>query len=127
TDLWWPRRHRRSPEATMVLEPRVDGRLFERAPNGEEWSIGRITEFEPDTRLAFNWFPGSPGSPTDVRVDFRATAAGSDVVIVHRALSENAVAAWPTKVALFERGWDTVLPALAAFVSDHLTDKDTTP
>jgi uncharacterized protein YndB with AHSA1/START domain len=116
TDLWWPRGHRRTAEATMVLEAAAGGRLLERSPDGSEWLLGRITVFEAPHRISFDWFPGSPTSPTSVDATFRATAGGSEIEIVHRALSEGAVAAWPDKVALFARGWDTVLPAMADFI-----------
>lgn len=114
TDLWWPRSHRRTTEATLVFEAMAGGRLLERSPDGEEWVLGRLTAFEPPERLCFDWFPGSPAAPTTVEVAFRAADEGSEIAIVHRALSEDAISAWPGKVALFERGWDTILPAFAA-------------
>jgi uncharacterized protein YndB with AHSA1/START domain len=119
TDLWWPRGHRRTAAATMVFEPRPGGRLLEKSPDGGEWVIGRITAFEPPRHLSFDWFPGSPAAPTQVDVDFRAADAGAEIAIVHRALSDGAIAAWPSKVALFEKGWDTVLPALAALIESE--------
>lgn len=119
TDLWWPRGHRRTADATMVLEAVPDGRLIERAPSGEEWMLGRLTAFEPPERLSFEWFPGSPAAPTAVDVHFRSATEGSEIVIVHRALSEGAIANWPARVALFERGWDTILPALATIIQEQ--------
>lgn len=115
-DLWWPRRHRRTRDAAMVLEPMLGGRLLERAPGGEEWVIGRLTRFARPEALAFDWFPGSPAAPTAVDIAFTAAGGGTEIRIVHKALSEGAIAAWPGKVALFERGWDTVLPALQQFI-----------
>ncbi len=121
TDLWWPRHHRRTQSAAIVFEPTTGGRLLERTPDGGEWIIGRITAYEPPQRLRFDWFPGSPAAPTAVDISFHATPGGAEVTIVHRALSEAAIAAWPEKVALFERGWDTILPALGRFVE---TDRE---
>lgn len=119
TDLWWPKGHRRTPGATMVFEPAAGGRLLERAADGEEWVLGRLTVFDPPHRLGFDWFPGSPAAPTSVDVTFSAAEHGSEIAIVHRALSEAAIAAWPEKVALFERGWDTILPALARLIDNE--------
>jgi uncharacterized protein YndB with AHSA1/START domain len=119
TDLWWPRGHRRTPDATMVFEPRVGGRLLEKSPDGGEWVIGEITAFEPPAKLSFDWFPGSPSEPTSVDVRFRAVHDGAEIAISHRALTEGAIAAWPGKVALFEKGWSTVLPALAALIESE--------
>lgn len=113
TDLWWPRGHRRNAAATVIFEPEVAGRLFERGPDGAEWTIGRVTTCEPPARLGFAWYPGSPAAPTAVEISFRATPDGTEIGIVHRALSAEAIAAWPGKVTLFERGWDAVLAALA--------------
>jgi uncharacterized protein YndB with AHSA1/START domain len=103
----------------MVFEPAIGGRLLERAPDGGEWVIGKITAYDAPERLSFEWFPGSPTAPTTVDVSFHAAAGGAEITIVHRALSEGAIAAWPGKVALFERGWDTVLPAIGRFVDGN--------
>lgn len=100
----------------MVFEARPDGRLLERAPDGSEWVLGRITAFEPPERLSFEWFPGLPAAPTAVDIAFQATPQGSEISIVHRALSAGVIEAWPHKVSLFERGWDTILPALQAHI-----------
>jgi uncharacterized protein YndB with AHSA1/START domain len=116
TDLWWPRPHRRTEAATMVFEPQVGGRLVERSPDGSEWVLGQVTAYKPPEQLSFDWFPGSPAAPTSVDVLFRAVPEGTEIAIIHRALSEAAIAAWPDKVALFARGWDTVLPALGRFI-----------
>ena len=115
TDLWWPRAHRRTREAPMVLEPRSGGRLLERTPDGDEWVLGKLTRFEPPAALSFDWFPGSPAAPTSVDISFAEAGNGTEIRIVHQALANAAMAAWPDKVALFARGWDTVLPALRDF------------
>jgi uncharacterized protein YndB with AHSA1/START domain len=117
TDLWWPRHHRRTAAATMVFEPKLGGRLLERGPDGSDWVIGTITSFEPPEHLSFDWFPGSPAAPTTVDIAFREASAGTEIAITHRALSEGAIAAWPAKVALFERGWDAILPALGRHIA----------
>ena len=119
TELWWPRHHRRTESATMIFEPMIGGRLLERAPDGGEWVIGKITAYDAPERLSFDWFPGSPAAPTAVQVSFDAAPGGAEITIVHRALSEGAIAAWPGKVGLFERGWDTILPALSRFVASN--------
>ena len=117
-DLWWPRGHRRTREASLILEARPGGRLIERAPDGSEWIMGRIAAFEPAQHLAFDWFPGSPAAPTSVDVSFRSFADGCEIEIVHRAVSEGARQIWPQRIALFEKGWDTVLPALKAWAEN---------
>jgi uncharacterized protein YndB with AHSA1/START domain len=117
TDLWWPRHHRRTASSVIIFEPATGGRLLERASDGEEWVLGRITAYDPPGRLSFDWYPGSPLAPTAVDVAFGPAPGGAEIAILHRALSEGAIAAWPGKVALFERGWDTILPALGRFIT----------
>ncbi len=110
-DLWWPRGHRRDPASTISLEAEVGGRLVERAGE-QEWLFGTVTALEPPDRLAFDWYPGSPGAPTTVEVGFGPGADGAEVVVVHRALHPEAHRAWPDAVSLFASGWDALLPGL---------------
>lgn len=115
-DLWWPRGHRRNRDASLSLEPFAGGRLIERSADGSEWTMGRVTEIAPPLSLSLDWFPGSPAAPTSVEVVFEAKGDGTEIVVSHRPLSDGAQAIWPERVTLFERGWDTVLPALRQFV-----------
>ena len=118
-DLWWPRSHRRSADSTLELSPVVGGELIESAADGSQWVMGRVTDVERPTLLCLDWFPGSPAAPTSVDVAFVPDATGTEITITHRPLSTNAKSIWPQRVALFERGWSAVLPALADFVTDH--------
>ena len=117
-DLWWPRGHRRDPGSTISLEPMVGGRLVERAGD-QEWLFGTVTTLEPPERLAFDWYPGSPGAPTAVEVGFGPGEAGAEVVVVHRALHPEACRAWPDAVARFAGGWDALLPGLHSYLASH--------
>ena len=53
---WWPKGHSASghPDTTVVFEPRLGGRIFERTPDGTEIDWGEITELEstPPSRLS---------------------------------------------------------------------------
>lgn len=109
-DLWWPKTHRKDSAAVLVLDGGIGGRLYERSPNGDEWTIGEIIDWVPGKALAFNWFPGSPAAPTTVAVTFGGDAESSEILIEHSALSAGAIEVWPDRVALFARGWDTILP-----------------
>lgn len=113
-DAWWPRGHRRTPDATLIFETKIDGRLFERAADGSEWTMAHITKFDPPVTLELDWFPGSPQAPTHVQINFSAVPNGSKVVIIHTPLSAKAKNIWGSKVHLFETGWDDVLAALRA-------------
>ncbi len=54
---WWPRSHTVSsdPDATVVLEQRSGGRIFERTPGGTEHDWGEVTAFDPPRSLSYLW------------------------------------------------------------------------
>ena len=104
TDLWWPKGHRKNSDGT---------------PDGAEWTIGEITAYNPPETLEFDWYPGSPTTPTAVSVRFEGDRGRSRIIITHRALSAPATDIWPERVALFERGWDIILPALQTYCAEN--------
>ncbi|MEO6395177.1 MAG: SRPBCC domain-containing protein [Devosia sp.] len=114
-DLWWPRGHRRNRDAALTLTPEA---LVERAPDGSQWTMGRVTAFEPHHHLALDWFPGSPNAPTSVDVRFEAGGGGAIISITHRALTPGAEAIWDERIGQFVKGWDSVLPALKSFIEE---------
>lgn len=115
-DLWWPRGHRRNSEAALSLTREA---LIEQAADGTQWTMGRVTAFEPPHHLALDWFPGSPNAPTTVDVQFAASGEGTVITVRHRALTPEAETIWPQRVALFTKGWETVLPALQTFIEEE--------
>lgn len=114
TDLWWPRTHRKNEKSTLMLEPHAGGRLYERAPDGSEWTIGEATKCEPPNIIEFTWFPGSSNAPTNVAVRFEGDGAQSRILIEHSAMTDVAQDIWPQRVALFDKGWSIILPAFKA-------------
>lgn len=96
-DLWWRRglayRVAGRRPGTLVLEPKVGGRLFEQyeGPAGPAvHEAGRITAWEPPARLAFDWRAVNfePGEVTHVEVTFTRTESGrTQVVLVHRGFA----------------------------------------
>lgn len=85
---WWPRGHTVSgdPE-TIVLEPHVGGRIYERGPDGAEIDWGEITEWDPPGRLAYHWhIRRDRTEATNVELTFVDAGDGSTrVEIVHTA------------------------------------------
>lgn len=81
--------------------------------------MGRVLEAEPPHRLRLDWFPGSPAAPTSVDIRFAETSVGTTITVTHRALTADAEAIWPARVAQFEKGWDTVLPALQMLIENE--------
>ena len=77
-----------TPRAPGVLafEPGEGGRLTETLANGKVFEIGRITAWEPPTRLVFSWrqanFP--PDLHTEVEVRFEPVGEEMRVSVEHR-------------------------------------------
>jgi uncharacterized protein YndB with AHSA1/START domain len=111
--LWWPADHSVSGERGLQVffEDRVGGRVFERTPWGVEHQWGRITAWEPPSRLAYTWhLRFAPEEATDVEIRF--VEAGRDctrVEIVHggwERLGERA----PQRREGNRLGWTSVFP-----------------
>ena len=92
-DLWWRRglRFRAGGRSvgTLILEARAGGRLFERfdaAGTGQIVEVGRITTWEPPSRLVLEWrnLNFAPHERTEVEVRFDPTESGTLVTVEHR-------------------------------------------
>ena len=88
---WWPV-HRMAvspgaegaPPRAVTVEPFAGGRIYETAPDGEEFDWGVIAVFEPGRRLELSWYPGlPPEKATRVGVRFEAEGQGCRVTLVH--------------------------------------------
>ncbi|MEP7240196.1 MAG: SRPBCC domain-containing protein [Devosia sp.] len=117
-DLWWPKGHRKHRDGSLRFDLVEGGDLVDRASDGDEWTMARITALEPPARLDLEWYPGSPLAPTRVEIRFESAGAeATEITITHRALTLETKSIWPQRVGLFTAGWDAVLPALNAFIS----------
>jgi hypothetical protein len=70
---WWPKGHSASgnPDTVVVFEPRPQGRIFERTPDGTEIDWGEITLWSPPHRLCYLWHVTRDRSDaTDVELTF---------------------------------------------------------
>ena len=88
-DSWWPRGHHigTANMAEAVLEPRLDGRWFERGVDGSECDWGRVLAFNPPNHIALSWhLNGSwtydPDPARASRVDVRFVAEDEHVTRV---------------------------------------------
>ena len=112
TSLWWPATHSVSgaPEA-VTIEPRTGGRIFERAPGGEEHEWGRVIRWEPPRRLVYSWhLRQDAADATEVEITFEEAGEGTAVTITHRGwerLGERGPGLRERNV----RGWAGLLPA----------------
>ena len=96
TDLWW----RRGPKyrlagkypGTLAFEPGVGGRLFESFETGsgiKVYEAGRITVWDPPSRLVVTWRNSnfSPSESTELEVRFEPSGEGTMVTLQHRGWS----------------------------------------
>ena len=128
TDLWWRRGVRfraggRAPGA-LHFEPGAGGRLFEEfqgASGPQLVEFGRITVWDPPTRLVFEWrnVNFAPEEKTEVEVSFEPASRGTRVTVVHRgwaALRADHPARHGQDTRAFIRGmglwWGDLLSAL---------------
>jgi len=88
---WW------RPSGLFQTTPRApgvlafeDGRLVETLANGKVFEIGKVTAWEPPSRLVFSWrqanFP--PELHTEVEVRFEAVGEETRVSVEHRGFHQ---------------------------------------
>ncbi len=96
-DAWWPREYSWSGDSLerMAMEPRAGGFLHEIGAFGMRLDWGRISVWQPPSRLAFSWQIGpdrtptpSPSQASEVEVRFDPAPAGR------------------TRVSVSHDGWD---------------------
>jgi uncharacterized protein YndB with AHSA1/START domain len=95
-DCWWRGglKYRIGRKRSVVhLEPKLGGRLFESfetAAGEKVKETGRVTCFEPPTRLVLEWraVNFAPQERTEVEVLFEASASGTLVTVCHRGWSK---------------------------------------
>jgi uncharacterized protein YndB with AHSA1/START domain len=113
---WWPKEHHigATPFVELVVEPRVDGRWFERGTDGSESQWGRVLVWEPPTRLVLAWqldgtFKYNPELVTEVEVRFTSLDASSTRVdFEHRNLDR--FGAVGVEVGpMMDEGWGGIL------------------
>lgn len=110
---WWPADHTTTgrTDLTIVLEPRLGGRIFEQTPEGVEHEWGEVTIWEPPNRLGYLWhLRRDRADGTDVEISFREVATDrATVEIVHRGW-ERLGADGPVWRTRNTQGWQTLLP-----------------
>ena len=112
-NLWWPADHTVSGKSnvTIVLEPVVGGRIYERMPNGDEHEWGEITAWEPPHRFSYLWhLRRDRADATDVEITFAQTDDGATRVdIVHSAWERLGAGGQDWRDRNFD-GWNSLLP-----------------
>ncbi len=116
-DLWWPPGHRHFEDGELTMEARRGGRFFERADDGREQELGRVTEWEPPHRVAYTWRPGAIDRPTEVEVLFSTDGAATTVRVIHREGDAGMGQQWPSRAQKFDAAWRHLLPEFAAMAA----------
>jgi uncharacterized protein YndB with AHSA1/START domain len=115
---WWSKRYSisKSPIEDIVVEPRADGRWFERGEDGSECQWGKVLAWEPPYRLLLAWqitpsFSYDPDLVTELDVRFIAEGSGTRVTLEHRLDGYGAGAEDMFKI--FDGGWQRLLESFA--------------
>ena len=114
---WWPADHTVSGEdgLTVVLEPRLGGRIFERTRDGVEHDWGEVTAWEPPGRLVYLWhLRRDRADATEVEIRFIERGDATTLVeIEHRGWERLGAEgeAWRDRN---HGGWATLLPHYVA-------------
>ena len=112
-DRWWPADHTVSGEgdATVFLEPRTGGRIFERTNAGTEHDWGEVTIWEPPTRLGYLWhLRRDRADATEVEIQFIDRGDATTLVeIEHRGWEALGAEGEPWRDRNRD-GWATLLP-----------------
>jgi uncharacterized protein YndB with AHSA1/START domain len=117
---WWPADHTATgqPGLTVVLEPRVGGRFFERTSEGQEIDWGEILVWEPPRRLVYSWhLRRSREDATEVEIRFVATSATTTRVEIEHRGWERLGSEGPTWRDRNRGGWDSLLPHYLAAIA----------
>lgn len=88
---WWPPHHVQvdRPRVGLCFEPHVGGRYFEWNVNGDEFTWGTISDFEPGRRLRMSWRLGAGFAPlehddcSEIEVLFDGQDGLTRVTLVH--------------------------------------------
>lgn len=112
TGMWWPVAHTVShePNAKIVFDPRVGGRIYERTSEGAEIDWGEIKVWEPPRRLVYLWHIATDrASATEVEIAFIEQGDKTRVDIEHRGWERLGERGQSWRDANRD-GWDGVLP-----------------
>lgn len=117
---WWPLEiHGVFDERakTCVMEPRVGGRIYEVAVDGEEADWGTVTAIDPPSRVVWSWQPNPDRpAPTEVEIVFIPQNGGTRVELTHRGW-ELFGDEGPDARSSYNEGWPITLERFAAAAS----------
>jgi uncharacterized protein YndB with AHSA1/START domain len=114
---WWPLEEGYSFGGDMArevhLEPWVEGRLYERWVDGEEFQTGRVIECDRPHRIVFTWRDEHERGEMEVEVRFTPEGEGTRVMVEHRGF-ERLGPGGEELAARYAGGWPRVLHAFTS-------------
>lgn len=134
---WWPLASHHigaKDPVTAIIEPRVGGRWFERATDGEECQWGTVLVWDPPARLVLAWQIGAQWKydaalATEVEITFVALgAARTRVELEHRKLELYGETAETMRGAFdSDGGWSGMLAHFAARAAENAAGRMASP
>jgi uncharacterized protein YndB with AHSA1/START domain len=123
---WWPRGKTpaRNPHVEIIIEPKKDGRWFERDAEGAETPWGKVIEWDPPRRLVLGWqlnhqFRFDPHVLTEVEILFQDLPGGlTRVSLEHRHL-ERLGADAESLAGKIRSGWPERMGNFAQFLAGN--------
>lgn len=123
---WWPGKTVGArPAVAILIEPRPNGRWFERDCEGAETQWGIVLHWDPPFKIVLGWqldssFNYDPAILTEVEITFTALdGGGTEVRLEHRKLERFGAEA--DRVAgLVGPGWARILTGFAQHAAAHL-------
>jgi uncharacterized protein YndB with AHSA1/START domain len=121
-NTWWIGHHIGEAElAEAVIDPRVDGRWYERGVDGTECEWGKVLVYEPPSRLVMTWqlnsdFKYDPdlSHASEVEVRFTESDGQTTVDFEHRYIERlGAGADELAKSVSSDGGWPAILDLFA--------------
>jgi uncharacterized protein YndB with AHSA1/START domain len=111
------------PHVEIVVEPRVDGRWFERDADGNETDWGKVLAWEPPGRALLGWqlngdFAFDPELVTEVEIMFVPVGTGTRVTLTHSRLERYGDAA-DRVAAQLSGGWPSLVQMFADFAEEQ--------
>jgi uncharacterized protein YndB with AHSA1/START domain len=94
--------------ATVIFEPQVGGRIFERSRAGEEHIWGSVLAWQPPARVVFSFHPGRDAKEAQtVEMTFSPAPEGAKVVLTHSGWEKLGANAQQSRDS-YDQGWEGV-------------------
>ncbi len=119
---WWPDSHQREGVVAMGFDPRVGGRVYDRAADGSESCWGRVLTYDPPNRVVFSWDLDSRWQietdldrTSEVEVTFEADGPSRTRVVLEHSKLDRHGEGWERYRDLVgaRDGWQGLLDAFA--------------